>query len=183
MNMENMDEMKRQWKELDVRVNRLEAGKSRTCLDRIGGMYRRMWILGLAVLVPGWNALGHTGGAPAGAQVLWCVVMLMAAGVDMYLWHGVGKIDPSAMSVKEVADRAARLRRVHLMSQLVMAPFALAFLIFLAIGADEYMRAGIITGAVIGGLAGLRISRRIMRDYRALIEAGRDSFADLEVRE
>lgn len=183
MIMENMDEMKRQWRELDVRVDRLETGRSRTCLDRIGGMYRRLWILGLAVLVPVWYSLGHMGNASWGAQVLWCVIMLMAAGVDMYLWRGVKEIDPSAMSVKEVADRAARLRRVHLMSQLVMAPFAVAFLILPAIGADEYMRAGIIAGAVIGGLAGLRISRRIMRDYRALIEAGRDSFADLEVRE
>lgn len=151
MIMENMDEMKRQWRELDVRVDRLETGRSRTCLDRIGGMYRRLWILGLVVLVPGWYSLGHMGNASCGAQVLWCVIMLM--------------------------------RRVHLMSQLVMAPFAVAFLILLAIGADEYMRAGIIAGAVIGGLAGLRILRRIMRDYRALIEAGRDSFADLEVRE
>lgn len=177
--MDNLESLKQQWKQTSLRVDALERRSRQTNLDYIASTYRRFVILAAGIVLPGAYALWHLD-APAATPWIYIAVMVIAGAVDFTLWRRTRAINPATMSVSEVAARAAANRRIHLASQLVLLPLAIVFLALMLIGADPYMRGGIICGAIVGGLVGLRFWRRIMRNYRELIRAGRDSFVDLD---
>lgn len=181
-----LDELKNQWKETSLKVEQLENDNARLTaelrgthlrpsIDRLRSSYRGMmiasWVMFLgtypfifilfdaiwpvSVFVPG---------------ILWAVLFLMGAVADTWLYVNANKIDLATMSVEEVARRAIRGRKGHLLAQCLMIPVAAVLLWILFVSVPEG-RLGMIIGGSIGLAFGLYKWLQIMRDYRTLASA------------
>lgn len=179
-----LDELKDQWKQTSLKVEQLENDNARLTaelqgtrlrpsIDRLQSSYRGMatasWVMFLgtypfifilfdaiwpvSVFVPG---------------ILWAVLFFIGAIADTWLYLNAKKIDVASMSVDEVAARAMRGRKGHLIAQCIMIPVAVALLWILFVSVPDG-RLGMIIGGSIGLCFGIYKWLQIMRAYRALM--------------
>lgn len=99
-----------------------------------------------------------------------CVFFGMAGCMDYWLYHGVKSIDIRTMPVSEVVRKAIFYRRRHLQFIAILVPLAISIftLMALAFSPSRYMIAGMVCGAVIGIVMGVRQLIAFMDDYRTL---------------
>lgn len=177
------EQIKQQLDMLGRRLSALEDGhnsgksmnydKARTALDRLMSTYRRMIVLAAANGVVATVLLSRLLLLPAYASIVLVVFFMVAAIMDAYLLRGLRGIDIKRMGVAQVACKALHYRRRHHQFQLVLIPMAgLLLMVLFHVFAGQQDSAviiyGMIAGAVVGGLCGVRIYRRMMRDYRTL---------------
>lgn len=187
----NIEEFKEIWRNTEVHADAGAAdlmrgmgkGNMKTSLEKLADYYRRFAILSGIMLVNPWiftmmsrdGIMRFTWALP----ILWFSLFAVSMTIDITLWHRIKAIDVCDMSVTEVAARARRCRKLHLLSEVVMAPLAVAFLIVMGFAADDvYMLAGMIAGGILGLIVGLNIMFRILRLYRAVINDGNDIIED-----
>lgn len=185
-----LEEYKKMWKESQHRIDnletqnrqildRMERGEARSSLDKLARYYKSFSIVGCLLfflLLPfvRMEAEGIIKSA------LWIMIFgyaeaAVAVTVDIYLYHAIKRINVSLMSVKEVSEQAARCRKIHLMSQCVLIPLAIGFVIAAGMSAPNgSVLFGMIVGGVIGGIIGFRKWLDMMRAYRRIIEDSND---------
>lgn len=170
----NIDEIKQRWNELSIKVTSEDLAIRSTSLDRLIDSYRRFAVLAM-VCLPFGNSflrLMETGELKATPWILilYYAVLLLSEVVDWTLFSRLKKIDVFKMSVSEVSERVLLCRKIHLISQLVLLPLGLAFVLVVTLSAtDEYLRWGLICGASVGAVIGFVKWLQIMRAYRTLI--------------
>lgn len=169
-----LDDIKQQWDKMNIRITPSELKKRTTSLETLMSTYRRFSILAIGCILcsVSFYQLIQSGeiSAPPAVVILYIATMAIASVVDGYLYHSLKEIDLLSMTVSEVSRRATACRRVHLLSQLVLFPLMLAFIITVAIcTTSAYLRYGILAGALLGLILGLNIWLKMMRTYRTLI--------------
>ena len=168
-----LDDIKKQWENMNIRISPSDLRQRTTSLDSLMHAYRRFALLSVGCILCSGSffrliQLGAMAVSPA-VVILFIAAMAFAAAVDCYLYHSLKKIDLLSMTVSEVSARATACRRVHLLSQLILLPLALTVIVLFALGANSFMRYGIIAGASLGFIIGLNAWLKIMRTYRTLI--------------
>lgn len=182
-----IDELKAEWNRTSLRVEELEKDNAQLANElhrtkllpsqtRLASSYRGMMIAGWALVIGGpfffFCLFSHFWPAPVVVPLIfWEVLFLIGATGDTWLYRNACGIDLGKMTVEEVAARAYKGRKVHLILQAVMIPIAVAFLWYLYLDAPADGRIGMLIGGAIGVSFGFCEWLRIMRSYKALIAA------------
>lgn len=103
---------------------------------------------------------------------LYVIFMLISSVTDFYLYRSVKSIDIDSMSVREVAMRAMKLRRLHLLFIAIMLPvaFGLVALFLYVINSDTYMIIAVCTGGLTGLIIGSMHLKEFLDAYRHLTD-------------
>lgn len=146
-------------------------GKRSTALDRLQARYLRFVMLALCCvpcsfsfmlpnIIPDGNGKWIT--------IAFGIYFLICAGMDLWLYHGIGTIDCLRMSVTEVIDKARFYRKRHLQFIMILLPIAFCVLGVMAYSMqnDPEVIYGMIIGGVVGLLIGSRQLFKFMKDYR-----------------
>lgn len=181
----DLEEMKAMWNDLDQRVRALEensAAKScisgynkiRTAREKLIAKYRSFTFLSLLMIVYFpllfWNL-------PVSAEsyripvIIYCTLFfLFEASVDTFLMLRIKSLDVYNSTVSEIARKSAQCWKIHKMAVIAGIPLAAGafILIFLLMNANLYALLGMITGGLVGLALAIRHLRRIMHYYRLL---------------
>lgn len=185
-----LEEYKKMWQESQQRIDnletqnrkimeRVERGQARSSLDKLAKYYKGFSLLGCSLF---FLLLAFLRMADEGIikSATWIMIFgyaeaAVAVTVDIYLYRAIKRINVSVMSVKEVSAQAARCRKIHLLSQCVLIPLAIGFVIAAGLSApDSFVLAGMIVGGVIGLIIGFRKWLDMMRAYRRIIDDSND---------
>lgn len=156
--------------EFDTIIN----GKCRTALQRLAQRYKRFSNMALCFIlmcIPlGFQRILPDCTAKWFIVALYGVLMLVSSTMDRWLYIGISSIDVATMTVSEVIRLATFYRKRHLQFIMILLPMALLFLggMFWLVSDDKdtFYLGGMITGAVVGLVIGLREFRKFMDDYR-----------------
>lgn len=161
----------------------LRRGTYKTSVERLAAYYKRFMFMSILMLVCAFWIFNRLYADMAmelwqqcAITTLWVAIMAVAGIMDGYLYFRLSNLNIGAMTVVEVTREATRCRRMHLLSQLVLMPLAIGFLIVMvmAVRNNEAMLLGVCFGGVLGLCVGLRIWLRMMRLYRLLIADSHD---------
>lgn len=183
--MENIDDMKAMWIELNNRLSVLEEDNRRMAKDVMRNKYKtvqekliskyQMFIF-IACVMLAFTIL-FIGFTPSAVEkyripvmIYWCIFFLFEGCIDMYLMFRLKEIDIYNSTVKEIATRAAANWRIHKIAILIGLPLALGALVLYALllDANIVMIIGMIAGGVIGLLIGMRQLLKFMKYYHLL---------------
>lgn len=185
----DLDQLKEMWSDLNRRVERLEnqtleegrkvaSGKITTAREDLATRYKRFMIIGfvMGISFPLFLIMSPTDFFPDGtmkyvASALFFSYFITAAVMDSYLYNEVRSMDLAMMTVSQVIHKARTLKRRHHIFMIILIPFAVITLAVFAIPLldDPFIIAGMITGGVVGLCIGLRQYFRMMRDYRDMM--------------
>lgn len=179
------DEMKTAWQELSDRIDKMELrlgaeqehgerwSQRRTSLDNLSARYRKFSLLALGCTL---TSLGFMNFPELPERLrLWLTVgfaifFATCSVMDYWLYTRTKALNLSAMTVSEVCRKAAGLRRMHHRFMMILIPMAVTILGILAYWTNEWFRVGMIAGAAVGLIIGLKKYSEFMADYRALTE-------------
>ena len=107
--------------------------------------------------------------------VYWNLFFLMEVMFDGYLMLQIRKIDVCSATLREVAARAASNWRLHKIGIIIGLPFAFGaiLLLALAINADEFVIYGMITGGIIGSIIGI-VQLLKFRNYYKMMQIDKE---------
>ena len=183
--MENLDEIKAMWIDLNSRLSVVEE-ENRRLLDivkndkyksirqRLLTRYRAFIILALsfAIVCPAFLLLDPmvVEKFRLATAIYWCLFMLAAAGVDFYLYSIVRRMDVYNSTVLEMTKMAANNWKIHKLWIIIGMPVAFGAVILwgLAMDADNFVILCMIIGGVIGGVIGGLQLRKFWNDYKNL---------------
>lgn len=174
----DFDEMKRNWDQLNVRIDNLEADNQelmgyiwnnnvRSAREKLMFQYRRFVCIGSIMFIV--MALTRGELFPWYIKIAFCGFFLLAAGMDLYLYRGIKSIDINTFSVSEVARKALFYRRRHHIFQVILLSIGVPMLIAQFLIATDVARWGMVTGLVIGLVIGISVYISIMRNYKSLM--------------
>lgn len=180
----DFDKIKQIWDQTDSRLTELERQtadlarqsrdtRRRTALESLIDRYKRFSIVGilLAVMIMMQTLSGFYQGPYGIAAVVTGVLLgCICSVMDRWLWMKLKGIDVSRMGVAEVSACAILCRRRHLQFICISVPMAFLMVLFILLSKNVniYMIYGIISGALVGFLLGLRELSRFLSDYRTL---------------
>lgn len=183
--MENLDDMKALWQQLDHRIAFLEEENKRmartvrennykSAQEKLRGKYLKFIILEIIMII--WVIMFVMFNPMIldkyriALMVYWCVFFLGEVTVDTYLLLKTKEINIYENNIRETARQAAYNWKVHKIS--IMIGFPLAFgaviLFALALNANQFMMAGIVTGGIVGLIIGIKQLIRFRNYYREL---------------
>lgn len=174
----DLEEMKKNWNELDNRVADLEAKNQeimdyiwannvRSARERLMFQYRRFIFIGSIMAIV--MALTRGEFFPWYIKIAFICYFLLVAAMDYYLYMGIKGIDINTFTVNDLVEKALFYRRRHHIFQLILLPIAIVMLTAQFCIAAEYFRWGMLAGLIIGLAVGLSIYVRIMRNYKSLM--------------
>lgn len=184
MNPQNFDieQMRKAWTEMGKALGMQAAtdnnpenlNRKKTALDRLRDRYRVFWTI--CLLMAFGSFMVFSGRMFAGDHIyLWlgtayAVYFLTAFCMDLWLWNGIGTIDPLTMGVAEIARKSMFYRKRHLQFMTVLIPMAIALLGFTGyvFSAETFFLSGMGMGIVCGAAIGIMQFRRFMAEYRNL---------------
>lgn len=190
----DIDELKSQWKSMELRIDRLEKDNkqllSRISSDRMKGvrgklMARYRSIIMVCVLSPSWIVLmDRMLSLDDEIFIIYTFFFLVMALANYYLYRLIGKVDCSVMSIKEALVATAKVedtrQKVKLLGWILAVPLMIImFDVFQEIGHPEVIY-GACAGLVIGGLVGYLVERKTRRLIRELRQSLADALADDE---
>lgn len=185
-----LDELKRQWKELGERIDALQDGddfparetkskqRATTAKGRLEMRYRLLCLI--CLITPCWfnpamKFLGETGSLRIGF-LLFFLTMAVMKGIG---WWKLAHTDYTRMTVKEALQSVYDIERWSHLNVLVglLAGFPLIALFICYLYQSqypeaEYMLYGVWTGLAIGGFIGLTVQLRVRRDLKEMREMG-----------
>lgn len=181
---DNLDRLRKAWlamgKSLDMdlkSVSLKDLTRKKTTLERLRGRYGRFCIVGVIMMVNTLMIFSNShifydADCRLELGVAYSVYFLVAFCMDLWLWHGIGEINPITMSVSEVARRALLYRRRHIQFMAILIPYAVVMIAFTgyAMSHDKYFLVGVVAGAIIGLAIGTVIFLKTMADYKRLSE-------------
>lgn len=177
------EELKDKWRELNENVgcsardtvadeapliDAITSGRMMSARERLMRRYRMIALtlapVGIVCQLPMVRFL------PLWSIALNVVYFLTAALMDWYLYRGVKGIDLSESGVEEVASQARFYRRRHHQFQIILIPVAVVLLgVYFTSFTETAFVWGMVVGAVIGLLAGLKMYLDMMGDYRTMM--------------
>lgn len=184
MNAENIDleQMRKVWMEMGKILGMQptpdntpdDLNRKRTALDRLRNRYKRFWILSMGMTFTSFMIFSK--GLTIDTRynlwlgIAYAVYFLTAFLMDLWLWNGIGTIDPLRMSVAEVAEKSMFYRKRHLQFMAILMPMAITLIGFTAyvFSTDVFFLYGMIAGAIFGITMGIIQFRRFMAEYRRL---------------
>ena len=104
------------------------------------------------------------------ACVYWLVFFLFEVSMDFWLKEGIKNIDIYNSSVKEISLQVAKIRKLHKLAVIIGFPVAIGacVLFALAVNADKFTIYGMIVGGIIGGVIGIFQLKSFFQYYRFL---------------
>lgn len=180
--MENS--VKKDWR--DTRVNiktdaetldSIMQGKKKSALQNLAQRYQTFWrleIVALCLCVPAIFQVMSQEFSMKGSIWLtigFAVMFILSSVMDRWLYNRIGELDLTAMTVTEVARKAALYRKRHLQFVAILLPIAIILLCAMAsMSGNVYLISGMATGGVIGFALGIGQLMKFLRDYRSLTE-------------
>lgn len=178
------DNIKKDWR--DTRVNIKSAvetldlimqGKKKSALQSLAQRYltfSRFAIIALFFSVPAifqvmsqvfplkeciWLAIGFA------------VIFIVSSAMDRWLYNRIKELDLTAMTVTEIARKAALYRKRHLQFVAILLPMTIALCgAMAAMSGNVYMTAGMVAGGVTGMAIGVGQLIKFLKDYGSLTE-------------
>ena len=190
----DIDELKSQWKSMELHINRLEK-ENKQLLSRISGdrmkgvrgklMARYRSIIVVCVLSPSWIILmDRMLCLDDEIFIVYTFFFLVMALANYYMYRLIAKIDCSVMSIKEALMATTKVeetrQKVKLLGWILGLPLIIImFDVFKEMGHPEIIY-GACVGLVIGGVVGYFVERKTRRLVRELRQALADALADDE---
>lgn len=183
--MDQIEDMKAMWTELNNRVASLEetnrrmareitAGKFKSAQEKLVTKYRMFIIVACVMIIYiGLLVINMPNGVDKyrlPLLIVWSAFFLFEASIDTYLMIKVKEIDVHESSVAEIARRAARNWKIHKIAIAIGLPLAFAAIIMfgLFMDADIYLIYGMIVGGMVGLVIGIRQLLSFLKYYRLL---------------
>ena len=183
--MENFEDMRIMWAELDRRLSSLEdrnrklarqvmSNKYKTAQDKLINKYKififlsLIMILYISLFICFSEETVEKYRTPA--LVYWIIFFLFEASIDAYLMYRVMDIDVYENSVSQIAKIAAQNWKMHKIALCLGIPLALGAIILFALllNANNFTIFGMIIGGIIGFAIGSIQLRKFFQYYKLL---------------
>ena len=183
--MEDINDMKKMWSELNNRLNRLEEenlklaqeimlNKLKSSQEKLVSRYKTFIILGLimAILFPLMilkNPLIENKYRLI-TTIYWFIFFVSEILLDYYLMFRIKEINVNNSTIKQISHQALQTWKIHKTGILIGLPvaFGALYLFALCFNANQYTIMGMLLGIIIGGLIGFRELRRFHAYYKIL---------------
>ena len=145
-----------------------------TALDRLRRKYREFWVVSLIMAFCFYmlfqSAFFIESHLNFRLGVAYAVYFLTCFAMDLWLYNGIGSIDPLRMEVTQVVQKAVYYKKCHLTFMAILIPMAIGLLAFTGyvFFSETYLLSGMIAGAICGAIIGIIQFRRFMADYRSV---------------
>lgn len=187
----SIEEFKEIWRSSDLEpkvsmndmIHIITKGNMKSTLQKLCDFYRRIGILASIMLLLPWQfyymSLGGSMDFNWFVPILWEALSLLSAVNSFILYRKLKKIDVVNMNITEVFDRIKKCRKFHIIDIMCNLPIAVLFLIAMALSANDISFVyGMITGAVVGLIVGIRMLVKVLGMYRSLINDSKDLLED-----
>lgn len=180
------EEMKTAWESTSTRLNNLEnnyyqmmqsarEGKKKTALESLITQYKSFSVVALictVLSVPYAMLPVINERLRLPLAILMAVYFATASLMDYWLYLKMSGIDIFEMGVGRVAELARLYRKRHHQFMMVLIPYAIVMVGFIAYAISDQQAAiyGIIIGAIIGLAIGIRFYLKFMNNYKVLTE-------------
>ena len=183
--MENLEDMKSLWIDLNRRVETLEeenrrmaqdamTSKFKTAQEKLVRKYRMFMGIGIIMifyifLIVTFNPM-VVEKYRIPTMIYWCLFFAFEAGVDCYLMQKVKEIDIYNSSISEISSQSSHYWKIHKLAIYIGLPMAVgACVLFgLLMDADKFVILGMIFGGVVGLLIGFRQLMKFLQYYKQL---------------
>lgn len=188
----NIDELKSQWKSMELRIDRLEKD-NKSLLSRISNermksvrekllaRYRALIIV--CIFSPIWMLMmNELYQVDVEVSIVYAFFFLVMALANYYMYRLIGKVDCSTMSIKEALVATTKVeetrQKVKLLGWIFGLPLIIImFDVFKEMGHPEIIY-GACVGLVIGGVVGYLVERKTRRLIRELRQTLADALVD-----
>ena len=183
--MEDLQDMKAMWQELNERVSQLEAENRRLakkvvdkgfksarerlmrkykmfiCVECIFMFWMSLFLLFNPLIVEKYRII---------TMIYWTIFFLGEAAVDFYLLCRVKKIDVFHSTVNKISREAAQAWKIHKIAVFIGLPLAIGAIILyaFALDANKFTIYGMIVGGMVGLIIGGNQLLKFMKYYRQL---------------
>lgn len=176
----NENELKEAWKQGGIELER-NGGSGifcdstrRTPLEKLALRYKRFSVMGVVCILLGLSWLNIPDLQLKNrilTVVFYCLMMLICAVTDRYLYMKLSSINISSTPTARVIETVRKCRKIHLIFICFSIPMAIALIGFIAwqFSNSIYMLICIIVGAVTGLVIGIFQLMEFLRDYRDLL--------------
>lgn len=108
-----------------------------------------------------------------GLKLIIAFYFITAGLMDLYLWQGMKGLDLHTLGVVQLARKSLFYRHRHHQFQVILIGIALPtlFMLYLHWEDNVYARWGMLTGLLLGAIAGTSVYFRMMRSYRELADS------------
>ncbi|MBR5550879.1 MAG: hypothetical protein IKV83_03035 [Muribaculaceae bacterium] len=178
----NIDELKSQWKSMELRIDRLEKDnkslisrisneRMKSVREKLLARYRALIIV--CIFSPLWmvlmNNLHHV---DIEVPIVYAFFFLVMALANYYMYQLIGKVDCSKLTIKEALIAVTKVEETRQNVKLLGWIFGLPLIIimfdvFKEMGHPEIIY-GACVGLVIGGVVGYLVERKTRRLIREL---------------
>lgn len=171
--MDNLENMKTMWLELNQKVKLLEeenqklareikSNKYKTAKDKLLRKYSMFICIELIMLIYIYIMMLYNPLVVSQYKwptlIYWTAFFLIEASIDFYLRNKISEIDIYNSPIKQITLQAAKNWKIHKLAIAIGIPFAIGAIILLALSlnADRFMIYGMFVGAIVGFFIGLR---------------------------
>lgn len=183
--MENLDDMKTMWLELNSKISALEEENRKLARKVVSLNYKTareklirkytafIFVASLMILY----TLAFITFNPMivekykiATTIYWIIFFTFEAGIDLYLRQRVKNIDIYNSSISEIAHQAATNWKIHKLAIIIGLPLAIGAVILfaLSLNADLFMIYGMIVGGLVGLIIGIFQLIKFYEYYRLL---------------
>lgn len=183
--MENLEDMKEMWIELNNRMTALEEEnrrlarkvmdeKYKNITEKLVRKYRIFIALACIMIIYFYGFIFFNPLVNEKYRLLTTIYMIcffaLCAAVDSYLLYKVKEIDIYGSNVREITRIAANNWKIHKIFLMVGMPLAIGAIVLmaLALNANEFVSLGMVVGGVVGFLIGFKQLMRFREYYRLL---------------
>ncbi len=174
------NELKEAWKQGGIELERNGGGgcfcdsTRQTPLEKLAKRYKRFSVLGAVCILIGLSWLNMPELQIKNRifiSVFYCLIMLICAVTDRYLYMRLSSINISTTPTARVIEVVKKCKKIHLIFICFSIPVVIVFIGFIGwqLCNNIYMLMGIIVGAVTGFVIGLFQLFEFLRDYRDLL--------------
>lgn len=188
----NIDELKSQWKSMELRIDRLEKD-NKSLLSRISNermksvreklLARYRAIIMVCIFSPLWIVMmDKVWNLDNEILIVYTFFFMVMALANYYMYQLIGKVDCSKLTIKEALIAVTKVeetrQKVKLLGWIFGLPLIIImFDVFKEMGHPEIIY-GACVGLVIGGVVGYLVERKTRRLIRELRQTLADALVD-----
>ncbi len=191
----DIDELKKQWKSMELRIDQLEKDNkrllSRISNDKVRGVRKKLQtryfaLIVLCVVSPVWMLLmNEIYYIDIEVSIIYTFFFVVMTAVNSYIYNLIGKVDCSSMTIKETLMAITKVeetrRRGQLLGWILAVPLVIIlFRVFSEMDHPEVLY-GASVGLVIGGIYGYIFDCKTRRLIRELRQTLADALAEEDV--